>query len=610
MKRRYKFKNIFFPALIFFIAIFSLFFILELANLNKIAYGLKMAGLKIGNASAAEAENILKENFARWENTPIIFAYQGQQFSILPKDLGIFLDLKKSVEQAYNFGRDKNILAGLGKQIKMVIPLIPKNILPAYSVDAKKFNQSISKLFSSAENPAQNASLLYDLEKRRWETTPSSEGTIFDRKKIEADIKASIANLGASPLELVLINDIPEVVEGETSQAEKKAIQILDNAPYAIKHNSFSWKIDRETLLDWITFIPIDENSENNGNDIRRDVMENNKNTNQNKILGILLSQEKISDVLTEIAPSINQEPINAELSFKDGKVSAFAISEDGLRLDIEKSAENINAAISNLYSSSETRQSTDEVEKLSTNSNNKNTEDKKTIKLIVIKKPPAITSESINALGLNALLGKGTSNFAGSPKNRTHNIKIGAAKINGIMIAPGEEFSFVKAIGEIGPKQGYLPELVIKHNKTVPEYGGGICQVSTTAFRAAVNSGLKIIERYPHAFPVKYYNPQGFDSTIYPPHPDLRFLNDTPKNILIQAKIEGTTLIFEFFGTADSREVKIKGPTILSASEDGSMKTILYQEIWRDGKMERQDKFFSNYKSPALYPVEKNPLE
>ena len=154
------------------------------------------------------------------------------------------------------------------------------------------------------------------------------------------------------------------------------------------------------------------------------------------------------------------------------------------------------------------------------------------------------------------------------------------------------------------------MPELVIKHNKTVPEYGGGICQVSTTAFRAAVNSGLKIIERYPHAFPVKYYNPQGFDSTIYPPHPDLRFLNDTPKNILIQVKIEGTTLIFEFFGTADSREVKIKGPTILSASEDGSMKTILYQEIWRDGKMERQDKFFSNYKSPALYPVEKNPLE
>jgi len=150
----------------------------------------------------------------------------------------------------------------------------------------------------------------------------------------------------------------------------------------------------------------------------------------------------------------------------------------------------------------------------------------------------------------------------------------------------------------------------VIKSGKLVYEYGGGVCQISTTLFRAAVNAGLKITERYPHAFPVRYYNPQGFDATVYPPHPDLRFINDTPGHILIQENIKGNQLTFELFGTLDGREIKIIGPTILQSNPDGSMKTVLYQEIWRDGTLERKQGFWSNYKSPNLYKVERNPLE
>jgi vancomycin resistance protein YoaR len=575
MKRRYKFKNIFFPALIFFIAIFSFFFILELINLGRVAYGLKIGGIEIGGLKSTDAEIKLKEKFSQWKKSPIIFSYQNQQFSLLPEDLGIFLDQEKSITQAYNFGREKNIFIGLSKQIKILIPFANKNIPPVFSFDEKKFDQATLKLFSSEENPAQNSSLLYNIEKRQWEPTPANKGVIFDRKKIKTSLGKTIASLSSSPIELILIDDFPEVIEKETDQAKEKASQILDNSPYLLKYNNKSWKIDQETLLDWIIFTPADENA------------------SQNKILGVSLNQEKISDILTEIAPSINQEPINAQLSFENGKVSIFAISEDGLRLDIEKSAEKINEILASDKGFGAGNLPPD-----------------KSIELTIIKKSPMITTESIDNLGLISLLGKGISNFAGSPNNRIHNIKIGAAKFNGVLLKPNEEFSFSKIVGEIGPKQGYLPELVIKNHKTIPEYGGGICQVSTTIFRAAINSGLKITERYPHAFAVKYYNPQGFDSTVYPPHPDLRFINDSPKNILIQAKIEGTALTFEFYGTPDNREVKIKGPTILESNPDGSMKTILYQEIWQDGKMKRQDKFFSNYKSPALYPIEKNPLE
>ena len=79
----------------------------------------------------------------------------------------------------------------------------------------------------------------------------------------------------------------------------------------------------------------------------------------------------------------------------------------------------------------------------------------------------------------------------------------------------------------------GYLPELVIKGDEIKPEIAGGLCQVGTTMFRAAMNSGLKITERQNHSLVVSYYNDlsngnPGTDATIYDPHPDFRFLNDT----------------------------------------------------------------------------------
>ena len=172
------------------------------------------------------------------------------------------------------------------------------------------------------------------------------------------------------------------------------------------------------------------------------------------------------------------------------------------------------------------------------------------------------------------------------------------------MLIKPGEEFSFIKTLGPVDESTGYLPELVIKTDKTVPEFGGGMCQVSTTAFRAALNSGLKVTARTNHAYPVVYYNPQGLDATVYIPNPDLRFINDTPNYILIQTKIVGTQLFFDFYGTSDGRQTKIIGPQVLEKNDDGSMKTVAYQEVSdANGNLIRKDTFKSNYKSPSLFP-------
>jgi vancomycin resistance protein YoaR len=293
----------------------------------------------------------------------------------------------------------------------------------------------------------------------------------------------------------------------------------------------------------------------------------------------VTLDMEMIRKSITSLATKMNKEPADSKFKVEEGKVSLFLLSEKGFKLDKTKSLELILAALKN-----------------------KSTNTK--IDLPYQDINPIVAIDSVDNMGIDTLIGEGRSNFRGSPKNRIFNINVATDRFNGLLIKPGEEFSFVKVLGEVDGEHGYLPELVIKHDKTEPEFGGGICQVSTTAFRAAIYSGLEITARRNHAYPVGYYNPQGMDSTVYIPKPDLRFKNDTPNYILIQTKIVGTELTFQFYGTSDGRKTTVIGPTILEKNPDGSMKTTFTQQINdKDGNLIREDVFKSNYESPSKFP-------
>ena len=293
------------------------------------------------------------------------------------------------------------------------------------------------------------------------------------------------------------------------------------------------------------------------------------------------LSSEKVYDYLKDLAVSINVEPVNANLVFDEGKASTFRPAVEGIRLDIDKSASTIIGSLKNNGSE---------------------------VELTVNKIPPTITLEKINDLGIETLIARGESNFAGSSQARTHNLRLGASRYNGLIVKPGEEFSFNDALGEVDETGGYLAELVIKGGALIPEYGGGLCQVSTTMFRAAINAGLPILERRPHSFPVKYYNPQGFDATIYPGVVDLKFRNDTPAHLLIQTKISGTKLIFEIYGSNDGRIVTLDGPHTYDQKANGALRAYFVRKITSADGTEKEERFDSNYKPPM--PLARNPLE
>ncbi|QQS22924.1 VanW family protein [bacterium] len=276
------------------------------------------------------------------------------------------------------------------------------------------------------------------------------------------------------------------------------------------------------------------------------------------------------------IAVTVNSETKDPELVIKNGRATKFTPPAIGKQLDRYQSTLQI---LSNLELG-----------------NNK-------IDLTTKTTQPNKSLSDTNDLGIKELIGRGESKFNGSPANRRHNIKVGVSKMQGVIIKPGEEFSFNKYLGPVEADQGFLPELVIRADKgTVPELGGGLCQVSSTTFRAAMHAGLPITQRRNHSYAVQYYAPQGTDATIYPGVVDLKFTNDTGHSILVWPYFKNSDyLVFDFYGTYDGREVKLGTPTTYDRKSDGSMKATWTRSVTKNGET-KTDKFASTYQPPALF--------
>lgn len=182
----------------------------------------------------------------------------------------------------------------------------------------------------------------------------------------------------------------------------------------------------------------------------------------------------------------------------------------------------------------------------------------------------PNITTDKANTFGIIEVIGQGKSQFVGSIPNRVYNIQLAARRVNGILIAPNEEFSFLKYLGDVSAATGYKQAYIIQSGRTILGDGGGVCQVSTTLFRAILNAGLPITVRNQHSYRVGYYeqdSPPGIDAAVYYPSVDFKFKNDTGKYILIQNKFnpQSMQLTYTIYGKKDNRQVSITKPLLIN---------------------------------------------
>lgn len=547
-----------------FIAVFLLLIILPTGSVfafekifsDKIYPGVKIGDLNLGGKTKTEATALLAAATKSYGEEGVIFVYQNKKAGVLPiisaasdPDLSrtVFsFENEKTADAAMAVGRSENFWRDLKDQLKSLFG--GKNLKLEYHLNEEEMIKVLKETFGYLEEPTRDAKLNIVVEEGSLTTNVDTErdGMVFNYASSITTSFQKLAELNKTPTPLSFIPEKAKIKKEETALAAERAKKLADLCFIALGESQKKWIIKQNEIRNLLEF-----------------------QTDQNGVT-VGLNKVETDEYLKNLAKEIDVPPQNAKLTVENGVVKEFQIHQGGKELNVQASYNKINDYLINF----------DETKISDFCPKTANPNDGEIIQLIVKITAPQIPIGSINNLGIQELVGRGASNFAGSPTNRRHNIAIGAAKLNGVLIAPGEEFSTNKALGEISGRTGYLPELVIKGDKTIPEYGGGLCQIGTTMFRVALDAGLPITERRPHSYRVVYYEPAGMDATIYGPKPDLKFVNDTPAYLLLQTKIDGDELTFDLWGTPDNRKVKISKPKIYNITSPGPTKIIETEDL------------------------------
>ncbi|MGI9952979.1 VanW family protein [Moorellaceae bacterium AZ2] len=169
----------------------------------------------------------------------------------------------------------------------------------------------------------------------------------------------------------------------------------------------------------------------------------------------------------------------------------------------------------------------------------------------------PAIGTEEIAGRRIAKAVSSFTTSFDPSDENRTHNILLAAQALDGRWLKPGEEISFNELVGPRTIERGYREALIIEAAEFIPGVGGGVCQVSSTLYNAALQAGMTIVERQPHALKVDYV-PAGLDATVAYGLIDLRLRNDTPYWYWLKAQVNHNSLTFTFYGPSEAPRMEV----------------------------------------------------
>lgn len=537
-------------AIFFVVVVIFLFlpFFLQLIWADKIYPNVHLGQLELGRQNLNAAHGLLQEKIDDLEISGYEFATGNNRVVIFPLitapgdpdftyELVIF-DTERMYTEVMLVGR---IGSKAERWLAVYRALLKDTMIPVhYELNGEALVEILQSNFINEETPVRNASFAY--EAGELKVVPDKIGRVIFYDQAVADLNIQLRQLTNEPVSLNLISERPTIEYKAVASLQPQAKEFLQRTPIKLsaKYNSdrlkIGWEknIDKTTAATWLAPVVGDNGIE----------------------LGF---GEGLIAYLDEQSIDINHEPLDAKFEINDGRITQFQASQEGVTVDISASVDFLQSSL--------LRDNEEEVE------------------LVLTVEAPKVTTSEVNDLGINEIIGIGKSNFSGSPANRRINIKVSSDKLNGLLVAPGEEFSLVAALKPFTREAGYLPELVIKGNRLIPEVGGGACQIGTTTFRTVLDAGLEITQRRNHSFAVSYYNDEnglpGTDATIYDPAPDFRFINNTPGHILIQTHVgDDSILTYEFWGTNDGRQASTTIPVILSRSPAPDTKYIETEDL------------------------------
>ncbi len=491
--------------------------IVELWLADRVLPGVYAWDVDLGGLTRQEAIDHLAAEFDYPDDRHPTLTHGEQTWPVSPADLGTQLDVEATVDTALQMGHRGDVATRLREQLDVLLD--GTLVMPSFTFDPGAGSMFLSTVAREVNRPLRNATLSLG-EGLDVQVVPGQVGREVDQEATWQDLTQRVAQLGGGQVALVVRESEPLLTDLSATRAQVESVL---SGPVVLTAPEFEpWTIERATLASWLILKPTTD-------------------AEGQATLAVSLDSGQVWRFAEEIADQVAREPVDAEFRWDAaaGGIVPVVESVPGQTLDVTTTVSIVQSAA-------------------------QATGDGRTVALPLVGVRPTLTTEDAASLGIVELIGEGVTSFAGSSASRVQNIVVGAAQFDGLLIAPGETFSFNHYLGEVTAEKGYEESIIIWGNTTRADVGGGLCQVSSTAFRAAFWSGVPIAERYPHAFRVSYYEPpKGLDATIYSPSVDLKWVNDTGHHILIHTHVDKAshTLTFRFYGTNPGRTVEIDGP-------------------------------------------------
>ncbi len=509
---------------LFFLVLLLLIFGYQVAYLGRIFPGVSVAGVDLSGLTPAQAAVRLQQQLTFPLNGHILLRDGSQAWIATPVELGLVMDSQASVEAAYRVGRAGGLFRRLGEQwrARRQGVLLP----PVLLFDQRVAYAALQRLSPLIDRPAQEAS--FEIKDTEVLARP---GQIGRRLDIEATLELlthQLQRFQDGEVELVVREEIPEVLD---VSAQVEAARRLLSAPLrlvlpnAAEGERAVWTYEPQVIANMLSVRKVKEGDRSQ--------------------LQLVFDPTLLRQGLESIAGEVNRSAENARFYFDDETRQLVLIqpAKPGRTLDVDATIQAINQAL---------------------------IQGEHTVNLVVHETPPAVTDNATaESLGIRELVGSAVTYFYGSSQARIQNIQTAAARFHGVLIAPGETFSMGKVLGDVSLDNGYAEALIIYGGKTIKGVGGGVCQVSTTLFRAVFFAGYPITERHSHAYRVSYYEQTasgqidpglaGLDATVYFPLVDFKFVNDRPYWLLMETYVNvgARRITWKLYSTSDGRQVE-----------------------------------------------------
>lgn len=474
---------------------------------GKIYPGTAFRGFGISGLTPETGEVVLRASLATFNDHALTFVFEDQTWKPGLSDLGIMVDYDSMLEQAMTSGREGGPISRYSAFLGYAEET---DISLVLREDAETLNAYLEMVAEQIKVKPENARL--ERQEKEIEILPHIIGRSLKVDSTKEQTLREVRSGRTATIYLQTEDVPPEITSSDLVDVREEAYRLISE-PIVLSHNDQSYPFETEHLTPALTI-----GSENR----------------------VALDAEKLQGRIGQIAQHIFKPAQDVKLGWDGG---LYVVEDDVGGVELDRDA--VVEAVQELARS-----------------------DSRSGQLPVKPVRARARGDNLDTLGIESHLGSGSSSFAGSSAARSANVAVSADNINYKLVGPGEEFSFNDLLGPITEDHGYIAGTVIQGNWVESDIGGGVCQVSTTVFRAAVNAGIQFAEWNPHSWRLAFYeedgSPPGLDAVIYQPNTeyedeqDLRFENPFDSWLLLMMVIDGDTLSAHLYGKGDGRSVEL----------------------------------------------------